>query len=774
MSIINPRIRLRPRDDTLHVTRNRTALATDRDGFLAGGPDRGLFVHQTRLLSHYRYRIDGKPWMPLALSNVEQHSWLGYYVAQAPGSGPDPRFTVLGPGGTLGQQPIELRLSRFVGDGMHEDVDLTNFTQRAVSFVLQLWVDADFADKDETKEPRRQHGQLRREWRQAAGDAWELSFRYSAEHSYNHPGETGTARIDRGIVLRIEKAGSPPSFDPQRGVISFAVDLPPHGTWHTGVHCTAEIDGHTLPAPAKCPTFDGVHDEYDRRREIFLDESTHFATQESATLAPVVYATLEQARRDLAALRLYDLDHGERAWVPAAGLPIYLTLFGRDTLTTAWQASLATTDLMRGGLPELARWQGKAINDWRDERPGKMLHQADTGPLASLKFNPLARYYGSITTSGFYPVGVSELWHWTGDKELVRAFIEPALAGLRWLEADAAVLGRGFYAYQTRSDQGVRNQGWKDSSDAMVYADGSAVEPPIATCEEQGFVYLAKLHLSEVLWWLDEKEEAKRLYHAAQDLKQRFNDAFWMEDGGYLAMGLDASGRQITSIGSNAGHCLATGIVDKAHVQRIADRMLAPDLFSGWGVRTLSSEHPAFNPYSYHLGSVWPVEQATFALGFMRYGLHEHVEKICRAQFEAAGIFDAYRLPELFSGHTRDPQHPFPSHYPGANSPQAWSASGTFCLLQAMLGLYPYAPLHMLLLDPQLPAWLPEITLRGLRVGAATTTIRFYRKSGGASDYEILEKEGPLHVLRQPSPWSLTATFAERLVDGLKSLLPGK
>ncbi|MGH7958095.1 MAG: amylo-alpha-1,6-glucosidase, partial [Opitutaceae bacterium] len=291
---------------------------------------------------------------------------------------------------------------------------------------------------------------------------------------------------------------------------------------------------------------------------------------------------------------------------------------------------------------------------------------------------------------------------------------------------------------------------------------------------EQGFVYLAKLHLSEVLWWLGEKEEAKRLHHAATELKQRFNEAFWMEDAGYLAMGLDEARRQITSIGSNAGHCLATGIVDKALVERTANRMLEPDLFSGWGVRTLSADHPAFNPYSYHLGSVWPVEQATFALGFMRYGLHEHVEKICRAQFDAAAVFDAYRLPELFSGHARDEQHPFPSHYPGANAPQAWSASCVFCLLQAMLGLYPYAPLHMLLLDPQLPAWLPEITLRGLRVGSAVVTIRFYRKPNGTSDYEILEKRSPLHVLRQPSPWSLTATFAERLVDALKSLLPGK
>lgn len=769
----NHRIRLRPRDDTLHVTQNRTALATDLDGFIDGGPERGLFVHQTRLLSRYRYLIDGKPWTPLALSNVEQHSWMGYYIALSPNAAPDPRFTILGPGGVLAQQPIELRLSRFVGDGLHEDVDITNFTQRTMRFVLQLEIDADFADTDETREPRRQFGDRTREWREAADGAWELIYRYRAVHPSEHL-PNGIGQIGRGITVRFERSASAPTFSEHESVVSFPIEIAPGGTWHACVHCTAEIDGHSLPPLYRCGAFTGTHNEHDRRRMLFLEQSTRFRTAESESLAPIVTATLEQARRDLAALRLYDLDQSERAWITAAGLPIYLAVFGRDTLTAAWQAGMVSTDLMRGTLPELAQRQGAVVDDWRDEQPGKMLHQADTGPLATLGFNPLARYYGSITTSGFYPVVVSELWHWTGDKELVRPFIEPALKALQWLDTYALALGKGFYAYQTRSPLGTRHQAWKDSSDAIVYADGSDVEPPIATCEEQGFVYLAKLHLSEVLWWLDDKENAKRLYHEASELKKRFNDAFWMEDIGFCAMGLDSHQRKITSIGSNPGHCLASAIAEKECVQHTADRLLAADLFSGWGVRTLSAQHPAFNPYSYHRGSVWPVEQATFAIGFMRYGLHEHVEKLCRAQFEAASLFDAYRLPELFSGHARDNDHPFPSHYPGANAPQAWSASATFLLLQSMLGLYPYAPLHMLLLDPHLPAWLPEITLRDLRLGDATATIRFFRKENGASDYHVLEHRGPLHILRQPSPWSLTATFAERLVDGLKSMLPGK
>jgi glycogen debranching enzyme len=206
----------------------------------------------------------------------------------------------------------------------------------------------------------------------------------------------------------------------------------------------------------------------------------------------------------------------------------------------------------------------------------------------------------------------------------------------------------------------------------------------------------------------------------------------------------------------------------------VADRLLPADMFSGWGVRTLSSSHPAYNPYSYHRGSIWPVEQATFALGFMRYGLHDHVQRIARAFFEAASLFELHRLPEVFSGHPRDERHPFPALYPRANWPQAWSASAAFLMVQALLGIYPYAPLATLFVDPHLPVWLPEVTVEGLRVGGATATLRFFRRADGRSDYRVVAVEGRLHVLRQPSPWSITATRGERFRDFVESLLPGR
>lgn len=760
-------VRLRPRPDTLYVSQNRSVLATGRNGFIDEGPDHGFFVHGTRLLSQYRYRLNGEAPLPNGLSNVDQHTWLGYYIA-APSSHVQ-RDRTEGPGGTLAQHPVELRLSRYVDDGFHEDVDITNFTQAPTRFPLELLVDGDFCDIAETKGPRQQHGTIERDWRQLDDDTYELSFRYHATHKYEHQGHTGVAQIDRAVRLRFTHASSPPEY--RNGVVRFVVDLVPHARWHVCVDGIAEIDGREFPAQYRCRSFEAGAHPYDLRRKQFLARATRFSAPGAETLGHVVVGALNQACRDLAALRLYDVDVDQQAWTMAAGLPVYVALFGRDTLTAAWQAATASFDMMRGTLAELARWQGTEWNDWRDEQPGKMLHQAETGPLAMLNVHPLRRYYGSITTSGFYPVVVAELWHWTGDKELVRPFIEPALRAIRWLDQHGDLDADGFYEYRTRSEQGLRNQGWKDSDDAIVHQDGSQAPVPVATCEEQGFAYLAKLHMSEVLWWLGEKDDARRLFRDAQELKERFNDVFWMDDLQCVAMGLDGAKRPIASVGSNAGHCLATGLLDDRVVTAVADRLFADDMFSGWGIRTLSSQHPAYNPYSYHRGSIWPVEQASFAVGFARYGLHQQVQRISRAQFEAATVFDFYRLPEVFGGHQRDADHPFPPHYPGANSPQAWSASAVFCLVQAMLSLYPYAPLNLLLVDPHLPEWLPEITLRGLRVGASVVDIRFHRTPDGRSDYEVLDKRGPLHIVRQPSPWSLTATFGERLRDALTSLV---
>jgi glycogen debranching enzyme len=650
---------------------------------------------------------------------------------------------------------------------MHEDVDLTNFTQTRTKATLILELDSDFADQHELRTGRRQCGRLQARW-SAGESAWEWRADYEVSHRYDHQSEHGQARMHRGIAVRISNATSTPRWDGTR--ILFEISLEPHGQWHCCVDHVPIIERQELRPRYDCRSFSVQENDYDCRSGIFFDEATGFASRESKTLAPVVVGALEQGKRDLAALRLFDLDRNTHAWVPAAGLPSYVALFGRDSLTVAWEAASVSTDLMSGTLGVLAQYQGRIEDDWRDEQPGRMLHEAHTGPLSVLNFMPQGRYYGSVTTSGFYPFVVAQLWHWTGDKELVRPFIEPALSALKWL-GDCRHQHGGFCQYRTKSEMGLSNQGWKDSGDAIVYEDGAQVKPPIATCEEQGIAYAAKMNFAEVLWWFDRKDEAKRLYREAGELKKRFNDAFWMPDEGFFAMALDGRRRQVRSIGSDALHCIATGIVDKALVPRTLERLFAADLFSGWGVRTLSSKHPAYNPYAYHRGTVWPVEHGPFAVGAYRYGYHAYVERICRAQFELTALFDFYRLPECVAGHARDDEHPFPAVYPAANCPQAWSATTVYALLQAMLGLQAFAPLRMLFVDPFLPEWLPELTISKLRVGKAVASLRFFRRPNGRTDYEVLDLEGPLHVIRQPSPWSLTATLLERTGDALGSLI---
>jgi glycogen debranching enzyme len=494
-----------------------------------------------------------------------------------------------------------------------------------------------------------------------------------------------------------------------------------------------------------------------------------FRSSEAQTLAPIVIGALERARQDLAALQLFEPGSGDPLTV-AAGLPTFTALFGRDSLTASWQAAMLGPELMGDALRAVTRLQGRQEHPWRDEQPGRMLHEAHSGPLSVLNFIPQGRYYGSATTSGFYPFCVAELWHWTGDRALVAPYVDPALAAIKWLDERGDLDGDGFYEYLSRSSQGVRHQGWKDSRDAVVDRDGRDIAPPIATCEEQAFAYAAKLHFSELLWWFDRKDEARRLFQEAGELKTRFNERFWSEADGIVAMGLGPGKRPIRASTSNPGHCLAAGILDRAIVARVADTLMGPAMFSGWGIRTLSNDNPAFNPYSYHRGSVWPVEQGTFALGFVRYGLHAHAERLARAMFDAASLFEHLRLPELFSGHSRDDEHPFPAWYPTANAPQAWSASTLFLVVQSLLGLYPYAPLNLLILDPHLPEWLPSLDVTGLRVGSARVRLRFARRADGRTDFEVLEKTGRLHVIRQPSPWSLTARAGERFRDLASSL----
>ena len=424
---------------------------------------------------------------------------------------------------------------------------------------------------------------------------------------------------------------------------------------------------------------------------------------------------------------------------------------------------MLSTQLLGGTLTELAKWQADSVNLWRDQLPNAMLHEAHTGPLSLLNYTPRAKYYGSLTTPIFYSIALAQLWRWAGNSAITEPLLDSALRGLRWLEEYARSPRHGFYQYQTSSEQGVKNQAWKDSGDAIVYDDGSQVPAPIAVCEAQGYLYAARMQLAQVLWEAGRREDARVLQNTAIEFKKRFNEAFWMEDANIFAMGLDGQGRQIRSIASNGLHTLGTGIAGLEQAARTVDRLFCEDMFSGWGIRTLSAEHPAYDPYSYHRGSVWPVEQGFFAFGLSRYGKHAQLLRLCQVQFELAGLFEHFRLPEVFSGHRRDALHPFPAFYPETNSPQAWSASAVFAMLASILGLFPYAAGEVLFVDPHLPEWLPEIAVRNLHVGESVVALRFFRQPTGQSGYEVLDMTGNLRVSRRPDAWALLDLLGDEL-----------
>jgi glycogen debranching enzyme len=692
-------------------------------------------------------------------SNIEQHSWMGYYI-QAPTNWKDTPADEENPL----QETVELRLKRFVGEGMHEDVQLTNHTQIKTEVQLELQMEPEFLAPEEAKGKRKQRGKMSKRWRQAKAGTWELQIGYVARHHYQNQEGSGSAEFQRGLTLRIQNASSVPQYE--RGKLRFHITLQPHAIWKCCLEWLASVQGHLLPAPSP---HEGPN-TYESKRSKYLSNVAEFSAGCKEDLRQVVTKTARRATRDLCSLQMFDLEQDDDVTV-AAGVPTYMGVFGRDMMASAWQAALLGPQMAIGSLRLLKEQQATEVDDWRDAQPGRIVHEMHTDPLSVLNFRPKARYYGSASGAFLYPILLCELWHWTGDLDVIRPFVETAVRALKW--ADKHSLDEtGFYRYQTKSERGMKNQGWKDSSDAIVYPDGTQVSTPIGTCEMQAFAYAAKRQLAEVLWWNGEAAEAVALWEQASALKERFNDRFWMEEEGTFAMGIDDRGELIRSVASDPGHCLLSGIVEEGRVPRLANRLLMKDLFSGWGIRTLSADHPAYNPFSYHRGTVWPVENGGFVLGFARYGLHGEMWTLARAMFDAAQLFPYFRLPETLGGHQRTQEAPFPGLYTKADWPQAWSASAVINMLRALLGVFPYAAANLLILDPHLPEWLPEIRLENLRVGNARVSIHFERNPDAATDYKVLNLEGELHVLRQPSPWSLTAEWPERVKDALFSLVP--
>jgi glycogen debranching enzyme len=472
---------------------------------------------------------------------------------------------------------------------------------------------------------------------------------------------------------------------------------------------------------------------------------------------------VRQAMDDLASFAL--LEGGPEGWLaPAAGMPLYPALFGRDSLTSTWQAAvLDRGELLAATLTRLSALQGTAVAPERDEEPGRIIHSLRQGPLARLGLNPFARYYADFASPFMFVISLAQLYAWSGDERLIRQHWDAARRILDWAREYGDRDGDGYLEYLTQAKDGPKNQGWKDSGNGVVYEDGRQVPAPIAVCEIQGYWYAAQQLFAVLAAALGHAGEAGAYWKSARELKQRFNRDWWLPEDRFFALALDPDKRPARSITSNVGHCLTSGIIADEHIRPVVGRLFAPDMFSGWGIRTLSSEHPSYNPISYHLGSVWAVENGTIAFGLRRYGLDARTLDLFEAMVDLAMLYDGYRVPECVGGYSRA-EFPHPGAYPRANAPQAWNQSTLPLLLQTILGLQPVAPLHLLAVDPMLPPWLPEVTIERLRLGGTVATLRFRRRRDGHTDAEIVRKRGPLHLVRQPPPESLDAGLRDRFL----------
>lgn len=687
------------------ISNGFTVLSTEPDGGIKAGSDKGLYFRDTRMISSYEATVNGEPWELLNAAAIIYYGSRTFLANQpfVDETGDVPRHT------------IGLVLGRAVADGLHEDYDLTNHGQRRVDFTLELKIHSDFADIFEVRKgTRARRGKAETQWSSADGC---LTTNYT------------NGIFHRSLIVRSINADTPCQY--ANGLLVFQIQLEPGMSWHACVVHTFRDGEEVTEAPPHCIE-DVAEDESGRQLDRWVKKVTKMQSSNEE-----LYRLFRRGVEDIAALRLPLARGNDMHFVPAGGVPWFAALFGRDSLIASLQTLHIYPQFARGTLDMLARTQARERDDYRDAEPGRIAHEQRQGELAQLKKIPHTPYYGTADATPLYLVLLHDAWRWTGDRDLLSDYLEVAERCLEWIDRYGDRDGDGFQEYGTRSPDGYENQGWKDSGDAVLYPDGREVKSPKALCELQGYVYDAWVRMAVVYDALGRKERARELREKAAALYKRFNEAFWDEELGFYVFGLDAEKRPIRTIVSNPGHCLWSGIVPAERAERVVRRLMQKDMWSGWGIRTLSSEHPAYNPHSYHNGSVWPHDNAIIAMGFKRYGYSAEAAQITRALSDAASYFALQRLPELYAGIERNSTN-FPVQYLGANVPQAWAAGSVFFLTSTLLGLEADASSHKVYVDPVLPEWLPDITLSDLMVGEQKLSLRF-RRDDETTQFEVLE-----------------------------------
>jgi len=639
----------------------------------------GFFAHDTRFLSRLVLRLDGSRPLLLSSGRVE-HFAAAFYLRNANLNG-------------LPQDALSISRERFVGTGMQERIAVRNESMHRLDFELSLELAADFADIISVK----LHDF-------ALGDpAHAADLPPAAPSTYDESRRQILIADPRGD-LRTRVILSQVGRVDQTGV-AFDLSLDPHERWDLTVDILASLDSDTESE---------LVEHLDEERETLGDVVAAWTLR-----VPRVRGGWDNLRRafdrsiaDLGALRMRTGQF--RRPLFAAGMPWFMTVFGRDTAITSLQSLLLGPEPAIGALEALAELQAKTVDAEIDAEPGKIVHEVRHGRAAEFWF---PRYYGSIDATPLFLVLLAETWRWTDDAVLVRRLREPAMLALEWIDRYGDLDGDGFVEYARRADGGLANQSWKDSGDSQRFHDGRWAEAPIAPVEVQGYVYDAKLGLAEIardVW--REPELASRLEREAGELRAAFDKAFWVEErGGFFALALDGEKNHVDARCSNMGHLLWSGIALPERVAPVVDQLLSESLWSGWGIRTMASDEAAYNPISYHNGTVWPHDTALAAWGLARHGYVEAARRVSRALIEAAGHFD-WSLPEVFAGYARD-ETPFPIAYPTAARPQAWAAGTPILLVRVLLGIEPDRVRQRLVstVSDELPSWLEGLRVEGVR-----------------------------------------------------------
>jgi glycogen debranching enzyme len=646
-----------------------TFCISDERGDFASGPC-GLFAGDVRRLSHFVLTINGE--RPLLLSSDKVEYFSAAFYLRNPLAG-------------LPQDSLSIARTRFVVDSLQERIAIRNESTESLRFTVGIEFGADFADIFAVK----------------ARD-------FTLGHPENAPPLPPLAAESwnggSSVVLGDDGDQTQLCFSQQArradGRSEWDVELAPRERWELVVDVV-------LGKRA-----DAAQAQFGRELQRVRDSlaAWRLRVPQLRSSSDTISSTFERSVADLASLRMRAA--GDLGTLPAAGMPWFMTVFGRDTVITCLQTLLFGPELARTGLRVLAELQARTDDPERDAEPGKIVHEVRHGKAAAHWFD---RYYGSVDSTPLFLILLSEVWRWTDDDVFAIELEEPARAALGWIDDSGDLDGDGFVEFERRSSRGLGVQTWKDSADSQRFRNAAIAESPIAACEVQGYVYDAKLRIAELardVW--GDRGLGNRLERDAAELKARFNEAFWVEQRGTYALALDREKRQVDSLTSNVGHLLWSGIVPDERVDAVVDALFGRALWSGWGVRTMSADDAGFNPLSYHNGTVWPHDNSLIAWGLARHGRWGECQRIARRLFEAASHF-GWQLPEVFAGIPRG-ETPFPIAYPTATRPQAWAAGAPVLLLQLLLGLRPNRQaLRLETAAPELPAWVGSLHLTGIR-----------------------------------------------------------